>query len=225
MALFAELVLLLVFVGIFTLDTIFNIVGGCSISLALTQGILVPCYAYVIMRVHNLVQGKNTMTQLVQFNKSIRYIKTNGKVLANHVQLALADLANHTIETGDWSKINVLDQAVANSSGLRVESFRAYIKDLFVGLKFDDKLKVWLRKSKNKSITIDDEVFAINWTEYTKETTPTFNYDNRVLIEKLIENELKAKDKAEQNNATFKGDQKEYYKRLDILRGLSNIAA
>ena len=225
MALFAELVLLLVFVGIFTLDTIFNIVGGCSISLALTQGILVPCYAYVIMRVHNLVQGKNTMTQLVQFNKSIRYIKTNGKVLANHVQLALADLANHTIETGDWSKINVLDQAVANSSGLRVGSFRAYIKDLFVGLKFDDKLKVWMRRSKNKSITIDDKVFAINWTEYTKETTPTFNYDNRVLIAKLIENELKAKQKAEENNATFKGDQKEYYKRLDILRGLSNIAA
>ncbi len=57
-ALFAKLVLLLVFVGIFTLDTIFNIVGGCSISLAFTQGILVPCYAYVIMRMHNLVQGK-----------------------------------------------------------------------------------------------------------------------------------------------------------------------
>ena len=165
------------------------------------------------------------MSELKQFKTSLTYIKKNGKVLGNHVQLALVDLANHTIETGDWTKLNALDKAVANASGLRVESFRTYVKDLFVGLKFDDKLKVWMRKSKKKSITIDAEVLAINWTEYTKESAPIFNYDTRVLIEKLIENELKAKDKAEQNNATFKGDQKEYYKRLDILRGLSNIAA
>tara|TARA_R110000868_G_scaffold261249_1_gene519327 strand:+ start:1018 stop:1230 length:213 start_codon:yes stop_codon:yes gene_type:complete len=57
-ALFAKLVLLLVFVGIFTLNIVFDIVGGYSISLTFTQGILVPCYAYVIMHMYNLAQGK-----------------------------------------------------------------------------------------------------------------------------------------------------------------------
>ena len=58
MALFTELVLLLVYVSIFTLNIIFDIVGGRSIGLTFTQGILVPCYAYVIMHMYNLAQGK-----------------------------------------------------------------------------------------------------------------------------------------------------------------------
>ena len=71
------------------------------------------------------------MSELKQFKTSLTYIKKNGKVLANHVQLAFVDLANHVKDCGDWSRINELDKAVANANGLRVLGFREYVKDVF----------------------------------------------------------------------------------------------
>ncbi len=99
------------------------------------------------------------MAKLVQFNKSLRYIKTSGKVLANHVQLAIVDLADHVKDCGDWSQINELDKALVKcTSGLKVLGFREYVKDVFTGLKYDEKAQVWLRKAKKKPVVIDEKV-------------------------------------------------------------------
>ena len=190
-------------------------------GLTFTQGILVPCYVYAIPHVHNLAQGKNIMSELKQFKTSLTYIKKNGKVLANHVQLAIADLANHVKDCGDWSRINELDKAISNTNGLRVLSFREYIKDVFTGLKYDEKAQVWLRKAKKKPVVIDEKVLNNDtWFSYTTESVPTINYDKRMQFLSILETEAKAITNKKDKNAKETGDEKAYNERVEILRQL-----
>ena len=180
-----------------------------------------PCYVYAIPHVHNLAQGKNIMSELKQFKASLTYIKKNGKVLANHVQLATVDLAKHVIACGDWSRINDLDKAVANANGLRVGSFRVYGADVFTGLKYDEKAQVWKRKSKKKPVVIDEKVLNNDtWFSYTTEAVPTINYDNRMVILKMLDTEAKAIAGKKDKNAKETGDEKAYNERVEILRQL-----
>lgn len=190
-------------------------------GLTFTQGILVPCYVYAIPHVHNLAQGKNTMSKLEQFKTSLTYIKKSGKVLANHVQLATVDLANHVKDCGDWSRINDLDKAISNTNGLRVLSFREYIKDVFTGLKYDEKAQVWLRKAKKKPVVIDEKVLNNDtWFSYTTESVPTINYDKRMQFLSILETEAKAITNKKDKNAKETGDEKAYNERVEILRQL-----
>ena len=190
-------------------------------GLTFTQGILVPCYVYAIPHVHNLAQGKNIMSELKQFKTSLTYIKKNGKVLANHVQLAIVDLANHVKDCGDWSRINELDKAISNTNGLRVLSFREYIKDVFTGLKYDEKAQVWLRKAKKKPVVIDEKVLNNDtWFSYTTESVPTINYDKRMQFLSILETEAKAITNKKDKNAKETGDEKAYNERVEILRQL-----
>ena len=190
-------------------------------SLTFKQGILVPCYVYAIPHVHNLAQGKNIMSELKQFKTSLTYIKKNGKVLANHVQLAIVDLANHVKDCGDWSRINELDKAISNTNGLRVLSFREYIKDVFTGLKYDEKAQVWLRKAKKKPVVIDEKVLNNDtWFSYTTESVPTINYDKRMQFLSILETEAKAITNKKDKNAKETGDEKAYNERVEILRQL-----
>ena len=146
------------------------------------------------------------MSELKQFKTSLTYIKKNGKVLANHVQLAIADLANHVKDCGDWSRINELDKAISNTNGLRVLSFREYIKDVFTGLKYDEKAQVWLRND--------------TWFSYTTESVPTINYDKRMQFLSILETEAKAITNKKDKNAKETGDEKAYNERVEILRQL-----
>jgi len=190
----------------------------------------VPCYVYVficwrnntpMVHIHNLAQGKNTMTKLVQFKASLTYIKKSGKVLANHVQLATVDLANHVKDCGDWSRINDLDKAISNTNGLRVLSFREYIKDVFTGLKYDEKAQVWLRKAKKKPVVIDEKVLNNDtWFSYTTESVPTINYDKRMQFLSILETEAKAITNKKDKNAKETGDEKAYNERVEMLRQL-----
>ena len=189
-----------------------------------------PCYVYVficwrnntpMVHIHNLAQGKNTMTKLVQFKASLTYIKKSGKVLANHVQLATVDLANHVKDCGDWSRINDLDKAISNTNGLRVLSFREYIKDVFTGLKYDEKAQVWLRKAKKKPVVIDEKVLNNDtWFSYTTESVPTINYDKRMQFLSILETEAKAITNKKDKNAKETGDEKAYNERVEMLRQL-----
>jgi len=196
----------------------------------------VPCYVYVficwrnntpMVHIHNLAQGKNTMTKLVQFKASLTYIKKSGKVLANHVQLATVDLANHVKDCGDWSRINDLDKAIANTNGLRVLSFREYIRDVFTGLKYDDKAQIWLRKAKKKPVVINEKVLNNDtWFSYTTESVPTINYDKRMqgsevdIILKMLDTETKSIANKKEKNAKITGDEKAYLKRIEKVRQL-----
>ena len=180
-----------------------------------------PCYVYAIPHMHNLAQGKNTMSKLEQFKTSLTYIKKSGKVLANHVQLATVDLANHVKDCGDWSRINDLDKAISNTNGLRVLSFREYIKDVFTGLKYDEKAQVWLRKAKKKPVVIDEKVLNNDtWFSYTTESVPTINYDKRMQFLSILETEAKAITNKKDKNAKETGDEKAYNERVEMLRQL-----
>jgi len=162
------------------------------------------------------------MAKLVQFNKSLRYIKTSGKVLANHVQLAIVDLADHVKDCGDWSQINELDKALVKcTSGLKVLGFREYVKDVFTGLKYDEKAQVWLRKAKKKPVVIDEKVLNNDtWFSYTTESVPTINYDKRMVILTILESESKSIANKKDKNAKETGDEKAYNERIELLRQL-----
>ena len=179
-----------------------------------------------MVRIYNLVQGKNIMSNLKQYKQSLSYIKKNGKVLGSHVQTAIVSLGNHVIETGDWSKINELRGAVVNTVGLRVKAFDIYVNDTFTGMKFDKETQLWLRKTKKKPVVVDAGMLEINWFEYTKEAEPIIDYDKRMqgtnneIILNFLDVELKAIANKQSKNAEERGDKQAYCERIESLRQL-----
>ena len=179
-----------------------------------------------MVHIYNLVQGKNIMSNLEQYKKSLSYIKKNGKVLGSHVQKAIVSLGKHVIESGDWSEINVLRGAVVNTVGLKVKAFDIYVNDTFTGMKFDKETQLWLRKTKKKPVVVDADMFDINWFEYSKEAEPIIDYDKRMkgtsneFILNIIDMELKAIANKQAKNAEERGDKQAYCERIESLRQL-----
>ncbi len=117
------------------------------------------------------------MDYLKASKADVAWLKRNGSKAGERVQSATFNLAMHIEEHSDWTFISELDKVAVACSGIRSEAWRTYVAKVFDGLRYDTDKSQWLRVSKKKKVTINHDVLAVNFWDYTKEAVQEIDLD------------------------------------------------
>ena len=153
-----------------------------------------------------------------QFKADITWLKANGGKEQSRVQSAMVNIAQHTINSGDWTAINKLfsTNIVYKAKAL------FYVRALFKGLKYDKKLGLWMKKSKKTTVIIQADLIEIDYTEFSNEGEVTLNYDN-LMTNKMIDKIIERVNKSQDDGIKITGDLVALETRIIAVRKALNV--
>ena len=150
----------------------------------------------------------------------VRWLKQHGSRATNRAYSAIVNLTLHVQQHNDWTYINEITPLIRDCK-LGIEKFQVWAALVFKGLKYDDETRLWVRKSKKTSVSIDDDVLAQHWDDYVKVVTFVPNFDSMFQLPAMLSAQQKRLDKALNEAEETTGD---YTAMLDRKAKLDALA-
>jgi hypothetical protein len=136
------------------------------------------------------------MSEYLKASKAdVKWLKQHGSKATTRAYSAVVNLTLHVQEHNDWTYINEITPMIRECK-LGIEKFQVWTALVFKGLKYDDESKLWVRKSKKASVTIDLDVLAEHWDDYVKVVTFVPNFDSMFNLPAMLSAQQKRLDKA-----------------------------